>query len=383
MNRNLFLAFLLLGTAFGADANAQSEILFQDDFESGDFAAPGTSRWSWRGVPTSAANIDSSMMRGSNDDVYSVSQTRPYRGSYSMRLNFGGRNDWCNQCGSTDATLTSTSANTGCFSASVDGPYADVMYNKSNGFSQWSVTSVNGRQICVDTSRAIGESIFGANAALNGGDQIKVPRRCGVNGSVGGSAGRRSDCNRAINYLDGVNGSDFGYGETIARRFYAFFPSQTAMPDITLKIGYGAWRPAGGSVSNSEFNLSVQRNLQLVVRLPTGSLVVTDDNASRDTWMYFEETWTRESGPGRGDGSYRAYMGRADAPVTQLSTPVVVRTGLEIGEVVRLSVLGNWQHNRDVSGFAYFDDIVIAKGYVGPVGFDPNSLPARAINDLN
>ncbi|MEL7310237.1 MAG: hypothetical protein AAFN07_01890 [Pseudomonadota bacterium] len=383
MNSRRFLSCIAALLLLSGNAQSQSEILFEEDFESGGFGGPEPSGWAWRNAPTSASNIETAMMRGANEDVYSVTRTRPYRGSYSMQMDFSGRNNWCNICGSTDVTLTSTTASTGCFSASVDGPYGDDMYNLSNGFSRWRVSSVNGRQICVDTDNPAGDPVFAGAATLRTGDNIKVPRRCGVNGSIGGQPGRRSDCNRAINYLDGISSSDLGYGETISRRFYLFMPSQSVLPEITMKIGYGSWRRSGSGVSNSEFNLSVQRNLQLVVRLPTGNLVVSQSNASRDNWMYFEESWTRESGPGRNDGSYRAYMGRADAPVNQLTTPVVVEQGIEVGELVRLSIAGNWQHNREVSGYVYFDDIVIAKGYVGPIGFDSAASPAEAISDLN
>ncbi|MEL6870157.1 MAG: hypothetical protein AAFO81_10195 [Pseudomonadota bacterium] len=210
-----------------------------------------------------------------------------------------------------------------------------------------------------------------------------MPRRCGVNGNVGGSPGRRSDCNRAINYLVNVDAGDIGPGESLSRRFYAFIPSQTDLPEITFKLGYIFWRRSNGSIAEGEFNLSVQRNLQLVIKPSNGEIITSSVSAGRNEWYYFEETWTRESAPGRQDGSYRAYVGRADAPVSELSTPIVVRNNIEVGEINRISVNGNWQHNTDVSGFVYFDDVVIATEYVGPVGFDPNSLPAAAIQDLN
>ncbi len=367
---------LLFGTA-------SAQTLFEDDFETGDFATGPSPVYAWRPAPT-ASNTDNHMMRGV-DDVYSVSTERAYRGRYAMKLQFDGRNGFCNACGTTGASLNATTANTGCFTPENPGPYGDSVYNLSNGWSQWRVTSVTGNQVCIDTSSPIGGSVFENTVArLSAGDSLRVPYQCGVNGTVGGSPGRRSDCNRAINYLLNVRDSDVDYGETLSRRFYIYMPSQATLPDVTFKLSYTAWQRPGTSSQNAKLKLSTQRDLQITLNAPDGeNIVVRNSNAQRDTWVYFEELFIRESAPGASDGTYRVYMGPATAPFSELLTPIFERNDVQMGVLRTASIMGNWQHFVEVTGAVYVDDVVIAKSLVGPVGFDPDEPPAERVNDLN
>ncbi|MEM6818394.1 MAG: hypothetical protein AAF578_06355 [Pseudomonadota bacterium] len=382
-NSSLFLRLLFVLVVGLLSRTASAQTLFEDDFESGDFAAGPSPVYAWRPAPT-ASNTDSHMMRGV-DDVYSVSTERAYRGRYAMKLQFDGRNGFCNACGTTRATLNATSASTGCFTPEDSGPFGGSVYNVSNGWSQWQVTSVTGNQVCIDTSTAMGESVFQNTVArLSAGDDLRVPYQCGVNGNVGGSPGRRSDCNRAINYLLNVRATDVDYGETLSRRFYIYMPSQATLPDVTFKLSYTAWQRPGRSSQNAKLKLSTQRDLQITLNAPDGeNIVVRDSNAQRDAWFYFEELFIRESSPGASDGTYRIYMGPATAPFSELLTPIYERNDVEMGVLRTASVMGNWQHFAEVTGSVYVDDVVIAKSLVGPVGFDPDEPPAERVNDLN
>ena len=385
--RNVQALAMLLVASTGfmtLPSSLNAQVLFEEDFESGQFSQGASPRWSWPGEPTNSGNIQSAMLRGEGD-VYSITTARRYRGDYAMAMDFSGRNNWCNTCGNTELSLNATTASTGCFTVPEPGPYGDSVYNRDNGFSQWEVTSVTGQQVCIDVSRAIGDSIFGsAQTGLSAGDLVRVPKRCGVNGDVSNSVSRRIDCNRAITYLNGVSTNDIGYGERIARRFYMLIPRQTQLPNITFKLGYSFWQRVGEQSRVSTLKLSVQRDTSLELLAPNGERISGRSNTvPRDQWWYFEEVWVRESSAGARDAEYRVYMGPADAPTAQLVQPVVVRSGFEMGELRQMSINGNWQHTGGVSGLVYFDDIVIAKQFVGPVGADLDSVPAAAVDDLN
>lgn len=361
-------------------APALGQVLFEDDFETGDFASGPSPTFAWRASPT-RANIETSMFRGEND-IYSVTTERVFSGDYALKLDFTGRNSWCKTCGAAQAVLNATTASTGCFSANASGPFADELFNKSNGFSSWSVESVNGQQVCIDTNRAAGDPVINESAGLRAGDEMRIPYVCGVNGQVTNDASRRSDCNRAINYLLNVGTSDLDYGETIARRFYLYIPSTATLPNITFKLGYSRWRREGESSRNATLKLSVQRDLRVTLTAPNSESINVDAFATRDEWIYFEETFTRESGPGARDASYRLYMGSADESLSRLTSPILVRSGFELGALIDMSTHGNWQHTNDIFGAVYYDEIVIAKGFVGPADYNPARPPAARVNDL-
>ncbi|MEO1580986.1 MAG: hypothetical protein AAFR91_04015, partial [Pseudomonadota bacterium] len=219
--------------------------------------------------------------------------------------------------------------------------------------------------------------------ALRAGDTMRIPFQCGVNGQVTNDPGRRSDCNKAINYLVNVRPTDLDFGETLSRRFYLYIPSVTTLPNITFKLGYSRWQRQGESSRNATLKLSVQRDLRVTLTAPNSESINVDAFAPKDRWIYFEETFRRESGPGVRDGSYRLYMGPADESLATLTTPILVRSGFELGQLTAISTHGNWQHTNAVSGSVYFDEIVIAKGFVGPENYDPDQPPAERVNDLN
>lgn len=359
-------AVLLLvcsGTAYGA-----TKIYFEEDFEQGTITTSPQPEWSWKPPLTEgrADSVSTSMMFGTANDIYSVSSARAYTGNHSWRLNFAGRNNWCNQCGVETVVVTQSHLDNGSI-PQLTGPWGDVVFNLSNGFSTWKITDPNANQLTFNKNQAESDSLFGMDSnALSVGDELKIPYQCGINGIVGGRISRRSDCNKAINYLNGISDEDFGYGKKISRRFYMYIPSSTVLPGITLKLGYAHFRRNGSSYP-STLKLSVQRDLQLELSLPGGKSV-PDYRVEKDKWYYYEEVWTRESAAGANDGSYELYV----SPEDNIDpSPVVRQSNIQIGSIVDMSINGNFQHNNDASGSIYFDSIVISDGYNGPVDGAP------------
>jgi len=373
-NKNRLRPFLMgvFSVMFGLSLSAASfgQTFFEEDFEAGSINSQPNPVWSWK-VAASDSNVVKSMMYGSSgQDIYSVSDTVSFTGKYSLRLNFAGRNNWCNQCGSVEVAVNSGDIAVGCV-AVTGGPWNNVIFNKSNGFSSWAVTRQDSGQVCFNTTTPIGGSTYETSGFADG-DLIKVPYQCGVNGIVGRRINRRSDCNKAINYLDGVLASHLGLGETLARRFYIFIPSGTVLPDNTLKLGYSHYRK-GGRLAASTLKLSVSRGLTLSLAAPGGNFV-NGYAIQKDKWYYFEEIFTRETSTEGSDGKYVLYVAPAGEAVT---APQLIQTEVTIGELKDMSINGNFQHNNDASGFIYFDAIVIKDAFIGPAGVKIPSSPTR------
>lgn len=352
----------------------QAKVFFEDDFDSGAISQGASPDWSWP-TPSTEGNPEKGMMYGP-DDVYYISNQKSRSGRYSLGLKLDGRNGWCNVCGSYEKTISSSEASSGCISVS-GSTWDDQIFNKSDGFSVWNITSTSSNQVCVNKNSAVMQNIFSGGGALSTGDVIKVPYKCGVNGNVGGNISRRSDCNKAINYLSGVSASDLPYGGTIARRFYLYIPSETTLPGMTLKLAYTHWRRGGRTVS-ATLKLSVQRNLTMEVSMPTGGKYIGNPAIEKDTWYYFEEVFTRESSSGGSDANYKLYVGKDGETEGLLLTN---ETNFELGELVDISINGNFQHNNDVRGYIYIDDVKIADEYIGPDGgISPPRAPSLTIN---
>lgn len=336
---------------------------FSDDFESGGLTQGASPIWAWK-PQISADNITRGMMYG-DSDVYQVSNDLAHSGQYSLRLDFSGRNGWCNTCGSTAVTLSDVEINTGCINLA-GYPWGDAVFNKSNGFSKWSISSANASTVCFDTSSPLGSSMFGKERnSFAVGDELAIPLRCGVNGNVGGQVDRKSDCNKSINYLNNVAGTDLAYGEILSRRFYMYIPEDTKLPEITLKLGYSHWR-AGGVTKSVKLKLSVQRGLSLELNMPNGETHLPGYSIDKNEWYYFEELFVRESAEGANDAAYYLYVAPSGQEQLQ-SQPIVYRTDFNLGQLKDISMHGNWQHNDAVSGYIYFDDILFSSGFAGQV----------------
>ncbi len=358
------LSALSMGNAYGAP-----NFFFYDTFDEGLGSSPvsGTS-WTWQ-KPFSESNA-TGMMIGKGD-IYEISEQIAFKGSASLRLNFDGRNGWCNTCGADSYTVAdgiqySVSLQTDELGAVADQPNANrPIFNKSDSWSRWTPNSVSEKTLFF-AGGAPSRNELGGLGVFNEGDEIFVARECGIDGNVGGEPYRRSDCNLAINYLRGVSRTDFEFGESIARRFYIYVPPQTVMPDRTLKLGY-TWLE---SQANGKYHVyplvSVQRNekIEVASRSIVGSQSFTGEKLERGVWYYLEEVYTRETSSDANDGTYDLYFDRHDE-VT--GSPLVSLKGITFGDLLDMSIIGNWQHANDATGFLYIDEVAVADGYIGPV----------------
>lgn len=330
-------------------------VYLEETFENGSVDGAPTPLWSWPTIESSA--VPNGFMYGERD-IYWVDDVQPHRGSYALRLDFTGRNGWCNICGAESVSLPDAGAT--CVSGT-NPPFANYIYNRDNGFSRWQVTSANGAEVCFAVEGPTGESLHEVSG-FGAGDDLRLPYVCGTNGVVGGSPGRRSDCNKAINYLD-TAGTTIEYGAALSRRFFAYIPSATTMPGITFKLGYSHWRHAGAAnISATTLKVSVQRDNKIELTLPNGESFLPDFWVGTDDWYYFEEVFHRESAQGASDASYELYVARRGE---ESAEPLVAIDMFELGEFVDMSFMGNWQHNNDATGLVYFDDVLISDRYAG------------------
>jgi len=356
--------------SLGSAANGQ--VYFQDDFEDGTIDATPNPDWSWKPIE----GIALGPMAVGERDIYSISDDRAFSGDNSWRLDFAGRNDWGNQCGTKTVTVTQSDIDSG--SVAVTGaPWNDALFNKTNGFSKWEITSSTNSEVFFDTTTALGDSLTTANG-FSAGDELKIPYKCGVNGIVGGNVNKRNDVNKAINYLDGIESADFDFGESISRSFYLYIPEETILPNTTLKLGYFRAKRNENSPQQNNYTLklSVQRGISLELSTPGGVFVDTSYTIDKNQWQYFEETWTRESANGLSDGKYVLRVRKENESST---TTAVVQDNVLVGSLVRMSVNGNFQNVNDASGFVYFDDFLISSpvpeptsatlGFLAAIGF--------------
>lgn len=351
------LAFLALVSSQGV----AEEVLFSEAFKEGVTESPSP-HWSWG----KAEGTRSGMMIAPGD-IYEVSEGEA-RISHrkALRLNFSGRNNFCNTCGGDYVEVINISANNACVTAPGE-QYENFVYNLSNDFSTWKVTQLdqtNG-DLCFNISSPLKPSINGTTSKVNVGDAIYLPKKCGASGVVGNNVNRRSDCSKAINYLQGVSSEDLGYGETIARRFYIYIPQETELPDVTFKLGYTRWYRDGKSML-STVKISTQRDRVIELAMPNGERTRTTDSfqVPFDKWVYIEEVFKRESSDGAKDGSYELYANEAG---NYNPEPLIKASGFELGQLRNMSIGGNWQHYNEATGYVYFDNIVVAKGKIGPV----------------
>ena len=348
---------------------------FTDDFEGPNGITSGPSPlWSWKSPY--ASNNRFGMMFGEHD-IYSTSAIQAHSGRRSLRINFNGRNNFCNTCGLEAVTVTSQNLASGCFNTS--GVRETTIFNRDNGFSVWDVTSSNDTQVCVNLETPKLAPIIDIAASITVGDELRVPRVCGLNGSIGGQTRRRSDCDLAINYLNGIEKSHFDYGNTLSRRMYIYIPSETIIPSVTIKLGYAKFDASSivPFVSSSRgARFEVDGNAIL-------GFIQTELFFERDRWMYIEEVYTRETAANANNGRFQLFAGFSGDDVTQ---PIHSATGLHFGELKSLSIIGNWPHFNDASGYMYVDDVSVSNQYIGPVSGDvvlkpmpPHNFDVRVI----
>ncbi|WP_156498894.1 hypothetical protein [Oleiphilus sp. HI0079] len=348
-----------------------TETFFKADFDTGSIGSEGV--WSWE-TPYSPSN-EFGMMVGEGD-IYSVSNDVSLQSGYSLRLDFAGRNGWCNSCGSDSYTVSSSLPEAGANSLVVDGEdFSTILpsnlrtvFNKSDRWSAWSASNVIGSQVSFVGDAPISNSMNGS-ALFKPGDEIKVTKACGVDGVVGGDINRRNDCNLAINYLQGISNTNFEFEGTLSKRFYLYIDENAVLPSVGLKLGYSKFNSA---TPIAYVDVNRDETLMVDTASPSSRFTVRQLQFERGRWYYLEETFIRESSSAASDGIYRLYLSAADATSTQ---PLVERTDMSYGDIKQMSIIGNWQHYNDASGYIYIDSVEIADHYIGPIDYKAPANP--------
>lgn len=366
--------------------------LFEDDFEA-DIVDTPNPVWSWK--PAFVADTNKFGMMYGPSDIYNRSLAIKHSGKYSLRLNFAGRNDWCNFCLNGQTTLFMDAGTAGSVTHFIDNAGQDLLtlfpdlldgqarvYNNSDNFTRWKVTTVsdgnatNDRLDFVDGNPGTAGVIdpyqndMGGTGLFEAGDEITIQKQC-PNGN------RKVDCNLGINYLREGGGPidpiHFPFGGTLARRMYIYLPSTTILPSITLKLGYTHFHRNGVAIFSILVLVTQRANSIEVSNEPLyGKREFTGLKLDYDKWYYLEEVFTRESTDGGSDGTYQLYMAEAGQP----DALYVNRSGITYGTLSDMSIIGNWPHNNNATGSIYIDDVMIATSRIGPTGNDVVPLAA-------
>jgi len=349
-NSKIISSILLALTIYSPVLHAA---IFEDNFDGPD-GLNTTSNWQWK-APYGINNLYG-MMYSQNDIYTIINYNNAHSGNKVLKLKFDNRNLWCNSCGNQSHTVTSSEIVSGCIN--INGTvWGDYVFNKSRGWTRWDISSYSSNSVCFNKNAPSANSMLGDNG-LVAGDVLKVVRKCGVNGTIGGDIKRRSDCGLAINFLQNIQKTDFDYGATLSRRLYLLIDKSAVVPNVGIKLGYAKFS-SGSTIPFISFQNGWRlENSTFFGYSPTSVTI------QKDKWYYIEETWSRESSVGAGDGTYKLYGGEENSP--DLATPLVSQSGLTYGDISAFSIIGNWQHFNDANGSMYIDDVLISKSYIGP-----------------
>ena len=380
--KHTFRILTSLGLVFlMAQTPASAVTLFSDDFETDRITTPDPANTvTWK-APYSAPSNLYGMMFGEGD-MYTRSLAHKYSGKYSLRLDFEGRNNFCNSCISGIKTVFMKSGlsnqtyfqdNAGTDHTLNFGTLPDPqirVYNKSDNWARWQVSSV-----AVDRLNFVGNSPaqndMGGDGDFDAGDEIKIVKMCGV-------SERRHDCDLAINYLENFSAPvHFPYGGTLARRMYFYLPSSTQLPDIGIKLGYVHFKKGG---PYAVFPAIMIRSGVSKLEMANGGMYAYDwgGTIKKDTWYYLEEVYTRESASGANDARYQLWLAEAGLPEVLKAD----ETGFNIGSFIDMSIVGNFQNMENATGSIYFDDVAIATSRIGPIEPGGN-LPVVPLAPVN
>lgn len=361
--------FMLVPLVFVGSLSA--ETFFKADFDDGVIGSEG--KWAWE-APSSLENVYGMMV--AEGDIYSVSNAISFQGGHALRLDFAGRNGWCNACGFDTHIVSASAPELGSTSLTVDSEDFSAIFpsnlrkvfNKTDRWAAWSVSDVNVSQLSFVDDAPVANAM-GGNAFFKQGDEIQITKACGVDGVIGGDIKRRSDCDRAINYLEGIASSDVGFGGTLSKRFYLYIHQDAELPNVGLKLGYSVFEQETAIAV-----LDVDRGETLMVQTPSTSsrYAFPGFQFERGRWYYLEETFIRETSDGAENGIYRLYLSDAGEVSTQ---PLVERTGVNYGVIKDITIIGNWQHFNNASGYIYIDSVEVADHYIGPIDYKAPSNP--------
>lgn len=368
---NLKQYFGCIFVSLAVVSSLSAETFFKSNFDDGVINSEG--KWTWEAA-YSPSNVFG-MMAGKGD-VYEVSSSISLNGGYSLRLDFSGRNGLCNSCGFDTYNASSSLPGTGSTSLIIDGAnFSSIfpsslrkVFNKDDRWAAWSVSEASGSQLSFGGGEPVSNAM-GGSKLFKPGDEIKITKACGLDGVVGGDINRRSDCDLAINYLEGISSADFDFGKTLSKRFYLYIDQAAVLPNIGLKLGYNKFKNKTAIPV-----LDVDRDETLTVQTPSSNSrwAFPGFQFQRGRWYYLEETFVRETADGVADGIYKLYLSSVGE---NNSEPLVERIDVAYGAISAMSIIGNWQHTNDASGYVYIDSIEIADHYIGPVDYKAPSNP--------
>ena len=376
MAKLFFKIALIFSVTLVCWGDANSETFFSDSFSNGNLNSSGS--WSWKD-PYSPENW-AGMMVG-NGDIFTIADCVSVDDGFSLRLDFDGRNGWCNTCGSETIRVSETSPTAGSkFLISESKDFAGVIpdskrmiFNKSDNWSRWNALSVSDSKVFFYNNEPDKNAMGGAGL-FRPAQEIKVTKACGIDGSIGGNVERRSDCNIAINYLQGLKKVNFPFSGTLSKRIYVYIDENAVLPNVAVKLGYSTFKK-GSSKLNVISYIDSSRGNKLMVHTPSNDspYIWPGLTFKKGQWYYLEEVFTRESQSGLADGRFQLYFAPAGSAVGV--SPLIDLSEIEYGDLNAMSVVGNWQHTNDASGYLFFDGIKIANHRIGPLEFVARANP--------
>ena len=387
---------------------------FEMDFETPDKgSAPvkNTPYPDWQLTPT----FDDHFGPGNH---FTISNTSSHSGLRSLKFTYEARNDFCNTCGTYGAKHKTGLNNVDYFVADSgenlalkedvkttkinDGPAAQPkrhVYNKTNGFSQWEIVSVQNHTGNSDklALKLLRPGINGETPVFNGGDDIAIAKQCGVDGTIGVVQGkndinRRSDCDSVITWFGNVKPQV--PGTSIFRRNY--LKAEITSPVIRQKLHYlRPGQPNYGEIvlfGDSSNSTAPDVHGELTGFLKYGKLnsykpALNNGFGSiifqRGVWYYVEEEYKAATSnlavPGtyNPDGAYRLWFGKSGQE-PKFENPTFELTGIPLppitgGDGQHISFWGNMQHWTHSRGSWYMDDIKISDSFNGPVAGGVNN----------
>jgi hypothetical protein len=338
-----------------------------DDFESGTTCIGSTDAcpdWSWQDVWTPASGTGLYYGTG---DLYELSTDQAYRGSYSLRLNLAGRNNFCNVNINSCTDLVHNGNNLTYFvdngGSNLDTNYdiGDLLYNKTKYMEKWTITGFSNNAATNDQADTSGSSDAGPIHGQSGGD---IDTSDDVKICEDGGAERRSDCNNAIGYFDNISTADFPAGGSLFKAMYIYIPSATTMPDTTLKLTY--FHDSNGDSIAPRIQCGVgERQYEFETGGDDVAWENSDIQITFDEWWYVEMEVKNETSSGANDGEFRFWACRS---IENPGNPIIEQTSLDIDSIRvsdGMSLMGNIQHDNTISGYIYIDDVKVADSRIG------------------
>ncbi|MBT8439720.1 MAG: hypothetical protein KJO91_08335 [Gammaproteobacteria bacterium] len=368
---------------------SQADVLFDENFDTGGMQL----NYTWK----TGSGFDA-ISQGVGD-LFEFVTADSHSGNYSLRFNYNGRNGICNTCGRSSHVhktgldgvnyfVSDSGEDLTSIDSSNKGPHAApgrLVYNKSDGDALWEIVSIENHSAVNDklTLRLLKSGIR-SNPRNNfqSGDVVEIARECGVDGNFHNTmTDLRDNCDQAINYFSGVEGSQLP-GQSIFRRFY--FKVETPKPSYQTKFYFWVTRDDNNQYRSIYLNLQTTSQIfpdyyplvelaQVKQSTPyifgPGDGFPSDVIFKRGVWYYVEEEY-KASTSGNQNGEYRLWFGESGKEPVNQADHLLEVTGLNLDPVYNTSLFGNISTQDNRYGHLYFDDISISHSWNGPVRSD-------------